>query len=95
MFEIQLAKDAIRALRKMRPFYARQVLDAIERHLRLEPERTSARTIKKLRGKQRTTYRLRAGEYRVFYDVEENLVRVSAILHKSETPAFYELGEEA
>jgi mRNA-degrading endonuclease RelE of RelBE toxin-antitoxin system len=94
MFEVELKTEATRALRRMKRFHAVQVLGAIETHLRFEPERTSRSGIKKLRGKQRTAFRLRVGEYRVFYDVFEKLVTVVAILHKSETPSFYEAGEE-
>lgn len=90
MFEILLKKDAIRALRRMRRFYARQIVGAIDRHLRREPERPiPGGTIKKLRGRQDATYRLRVGDYRVFYDVAERTVSVVTILHKSETPNFY------
>jgi len=81
------------ALREMKRFHAREVLDAVESHLRFEPERTSKSAIKRLRGRQQATYRLRVGEYRVFYDVEEERVTVLAILHKKETAAFYERGE--
>jgi mRNA interferase RelE/StbE len=90
MFEIELKEEAIRALRKIKPYHARRILAALDRHLRLEPERTSKSRIKKLRGQQRATFRLRAGDYRVFYDVAEHVVSVVAILHKSETPKFYE-----
>lgn len=92
MFRIELKHDAIAALRKMKSFHAREITDAVERHLRFQPERPTRETIKKLRGKQRTTYRLRVGDYRVFYDVVDDLVSVATILHKSETPQFYDPG---
>jgi mRNA-degrading endonuclease RelE of RelBE toxin-antitoxin system len=94
MFEIELKSEALLSLRKMKSYHAKQILDAMESHLRVEPERTSKTTIKKLRGKQRTTFRLRAGDFRVFYDVVGTVVNVVAILHKDETPRFYEQGEE-
>lgn len=65
------------------------IMDAIEAHLRYEPERTSRSRIQRLRGLQDATYRLRAGDFRVFYDVREGRVSVVAVLHKSETAAFY------
>jgi mRNA-degrading endonuclease RelE of RelBE toxin-antitoxin system len=34
------------------------------------------------------------GDYRVFYDVLEDVVSVVAILHKQESLKFYEKGEE-
>jgi mRNA-degrading endonuclease RelE of RelBE toxin-antitoxin system len=45
--------------------------------------------IKRLRGQQDTTYRLRVGDYRVFYDIDNRVVAVVAVLHKRDTPAFY------
>jgi mRNA interferase RelE/StbE len=65
------------------------ILDAIERHLRDEPEKTSRASIKRLRGHQEAVFRLRARDYRVFYDVLDDRVEIVQILHKSETPAFY------
>ena len=94
MFEIELMDEALSALRKIKRFHARQILDAVESHLRFEPERTSTTSIKRLRGKQQVAYRLRAGDYRVFYDVVENVVSVILILHKDETSKFYEQGEK-
>ncbi len=94
MFEIEFKDEALSALRKLKAFHAKQVLEAVESHLRFEPERTSKTRIKKLRGKQRATFRLRVGDFRVFYDVVDKLVSVVAILHKDGTPQFYEKGEE-
>lgn len=65
-------------------------MDAIERYLREEPERASQTSIKRLRGQQQTTFRLRVGDYRVFYDVVEDRVEIVQILHKSETESFYQ-----
>jgi mRNA-degrading endonuclease RelE of RelBE toxin-antitoxin system len=93
MFEIEFKREALAALRKMKSIRAQQVLDAVESHLRHEPERTSRTRIKRLRGKQRAVFRLRAGDYRVFYDVLEDVVSVVAVLHKDETPEFYAEGE--
>ena len=73
----------------MKRFYAVAILDAIERHLREEPEKTSRTSIKRLRGHQGTVFRLRVADYRVFYDVIEDRVEIVQILHKSETPSFY------
>lgn len=95
MFEIEFKAEALSALRKMKAFHAKQVLEAVESHLSSEPERTSKTRIKRLRGRQRATFRLRVGNFRVSYDVVEKLVSVVAILHKDETSQFYEPGEES
>jgi len=73
----------------MKRFYAAAILDAIERHLREEPEKTSRTSIKRLRGHRDSVFRLRVGEHRVFYDVIEDRVEIVAILNKSEAPSFY------
>lgn len=88
MFEIVLKPLAIKQLKKMKRYHAVIVVDAIERHLSEEPEKTHG-AIKRLRGRQDATFRLRVQDYRVFYDVAENRVEVIQILHKSETPSFY------
>jgi len=65
-----------------------EVLDAIETHLRYEPERVSKSRIKRLEGIDWPQYRLRVGDIRVFYDVthasEGNVVEVLVIREKDE-----------
>lgn len=68
--------------------------DAIEEHLRHEPEKTSRSRIKRLRGISRPHYRLRIGEIRVFYDVLGQEVEFLAIVAKSQAAAWLEeMGE--
>ena len=45
--------------------------------------------IKRLRGSRAAVYRLRVGNYRVFYDIAEEEVIVTAVLHKRDTTEFY------
>lgn len=89
MFRIVFRPEAIRRLKTMKRFYARVVLDAIERHLRDEPEKTSRTSIRRLRGHQEAVFRLRVEDYRIFYDVIEDRVEIVQILHKSEASSFY------
>ncbi len=60
------------------------VLDAIERYLQDQPSRVSGQTIKKLEPPVLAGYRLRAGDYRGFYDVHEDrrIVLVAAVRYK-------------
>lgn len=88
MFRIVFKPTAIRQLKKMKKYYSAAVVDAIEKHLSEEPEKVQG-GIKRLRGRQAATFRLRVQDYRVFYDVNEDRVEVVQILHKSETEAFY------
>jgi len=89
MFEIVFKPLAIEQLKKMKRYYAGIVVDAIERHLSEEPEKTHG-SIKRLRGRQEVTFRLRVRDYRVFYDVVEDRVEIIQVLRKSETPSFYQ-----
>ncbi len=72
----------------MTPKLRAEVRDAIERHLRNEPARTSRSRIKRLRGLSRPQYRLGVGEVRVFYDVTGSSVEVLAIVAKSQAEAW-------
>jgi mRNA-degrading endonuclease RelE of RelBE toxin-antitoxin system len=89
MFEVVVTPAAVRQLRRLRRIDAVRILDAIERRLRHEPERPTRTTIKRLRGEQDATYRLRVGDFRAFYDVGGETVTVVAVLHKRETATFY------
>ncbi len=89
MFELEFKPIAIQQLKRLKHYYAATVVQAIEKHLKHNPERPSPPRIKKLRGNQQATYRLRVGDYRIFYDVADAKVTVVAILPKSETEDFY------
>jgi mRNA-degrading endonuclease RelE of RelBE toxin-antitoxin system len=66
------------------------VQDAIEAHLRHEPDRTSKGRLKRLRGITRPAYRLRVGDIRVFYDITYQDVEVLAIVLKSQASEWLE-----
>lgn len=87
-FEIVLAPEAIEDLRRLRTNLRAMVRDALERHLRHEPRRTSRSRIKRLRGLDRPQYRLRVDEVRVFYDVTGDTIEILAIVAKSEAEAW-------
>jgi len=90
-YEIILAPEAAEDLRCLKANVRARVHDAIERHLRHEPTRTSKARIKRLRGLSRPQYRLRVGDdVRVFYDVTEHTVEVLAIVPKSEANQWLE-----
>ena len=69
-YEVLLAAEAAEDLQELPAHLRSEVRDAMEAHLRHEPERTSRSRIKRLRGLSRPQYRLRVGEMRVFYDFE-------------------------
>lgn len=83
-YDLILAPEAAQALKDLPARERSAVRDALERHLRVEPTRTSRSRIKRLRGLRQPQYRLRVNEIRVFYDVTENAVEILAIIQKSE-----------
>ena len=87
-FEIVLAPDAGKALQRLPARIRSQVRDALERHLRFEPTKTSKSRIKRLRGLKQPQYRLRVDDIRVFYDVTETSVEILAIIEKQEAQAW-------
>ena len=81
--EIVLAPEAEEDFKALRAKDRAAVRDALEKHLRHEPTKTSRSRIKRLRGIRRPRYRLRIEEIRVFYDVTDETVEVLAIVPKS------------
>ncbi len=87
-FAIVLAPEAVDDLKRLKASARAAVKAALETHLRHEPQKTSRSRIKRLRGLSRPQYRLRVEDIRVFYDVEDGVVQVLAIVPKSETTSW-------
>ena len=90
-YTIILKGSAITDMDALRRYDATQIADAMERHLRHHPTKESKSHIKRLRGISNPDYRLRVGEYRVFYVVDEDARRVDVlrVMHKDQTLAYY------
>lgn len=87
-FKVVVVAEAEEDLDKMRPFHRREILDAMELHLQATPTCESRAGIKRLRSVMSLAYRLRAaGDYRIFYDVDEkkHLVTVLRVLSKEQS----------
>jgi mRNA-degrading endonuclease RelE of RelBE toxin-antitoxin system len=87
-FDIILAPLAAEDFRALKAHLRAEVRDALEVHLKHEPRRTSRSRIKRLRGLRKPQYRLRVGDFRVFYDVIDKTVEVLGIVAKSEAEAW-------
>jgi mRNA interferase RelE/StbE len=87
-FEIFLAPEAVADLRRLKAPLRATVKEALERHLRHEPQKLSRSRVKRLRGLSRPQYRLKVYEVRVFSDVVDESVEVLAIVLKSEAAAW-------
>jgi len=83
-FDLVLAPEAGPQYTGLPAYLRAQVRDALEKHLRHNPGRTSRSCIKRLRGLVRPQYRLRVGEIRIYYDVAGPVVEILAIIRKSE-----------
>jgi len=83
-YGIVFAPQAAQDLKRLQARLRAEVKDAVEKHLRHEPQKASKSRIKRLRGLARPQYRLRFGEIRVFYDITEEVVEVLAIITKAD-----------
>jgi mRNA-degrading endonuclease RelE of RelBE toxin-antitoxin system len=89
-YAIILSPEALTDLRKLSARDRACVTEAMERHLRNEPEKVSRSRIKRLRGLRKPQYRLRVEDCRVFHDVSGNDVEVLAIVHKPSAADWFE-----
>ena len=87
-FEIELTDEAVADFKAMKALSRAAVMDALEVHLRHEPEKVSRSRIKRLREMSKPRFRLRVEEIRIFYDVEGSTVTVHAIVPKSEAASW-------
>ncbi len=87
-YEIGLSDDALADLARLSAYHDRLIRDALGRFLRFEPTRESRARIKRLRGEGSPQFRLRVGEFRIFYDVYTDLVQVHAIMTKRDSASW-------
>jgi len=91
-FEIHLKPSAVKDMDKLRKYDAATVADGMEDHLSHNPTKESKTRIKRLRGISDPDYRLRLGDHRVFYNVDNGKRRVDVlrVLHKNQTHEYHE-----
>ena len=89
-YEIIFAREAVDDFRHLSARNRATVRDEIEKRLRYMPEIVSKSTVKRLRGIRRPQYRLRVGDYRVYYDVSAGEVEILAVLPKSKAAIWLE-----
>lgn len=83
-YEIVLAPGVAEIFRRLPANRRSELRDALERHLRHQPNLVSKSRIKRLRGLSQPQYRLRVGEIRVFYDITIKTVEILAIVTKAQ-----------
>ena len=84
-YEIRYSNEAVEQLKELRAFDRAAIIEQIEQILSASPVGVSRSRIKRLREPAPTQYRLRVGEFRVFYDVQEEIVLVIQILSKQDS----------
>lgn len=89
-YEIFYSDEAIEKLKIVRAFDRAAILDEIERVLMVNPTQESKAKVKLLRQPAPAQYRLRVGEYRVYYDVGERWVNIIQILSKADSISYLE-----
>src|SRR5262245_374176 len=87
-YDIILAPEAVQDLYQLKANVRATVRAALATHLRHQPTRISKSRIKRLRGLRRPQYRLRVDDIRIFYDVQEQVVEILAIINKWEADAW-------
>jgi mRNA-degrading endonuclease RelE of RelBE toxin-antitoxin system len=93
-YGIEYSPEAVEDLRRFEAYYRKEIHEAIETHLRHEPTKLSRSRIKQLRGMEHPQFRLRVGDVRVFYDVVEKVVQVTAVVWKADADQWLaEFGE--
>jgi len=92
VFKVILAPEADDDLRNLRAFHRSAIFDVIDRHLQYAPTGISRSRIKRLRLSSSPAYRLRVGDYRVYYDVNEDTrtVNILRVMHKSDSFGYLE-----
>jgi len=90
-YEIILKPSAVKDMDGLRKYDASAIADRMEKHLVHKPGKVSKSRIKKLIGIKDPDYRLRVGEYRVFYNINEaeGRVVVLRVMHKDQTHEYY------
>ncbi|MCI0638179.1 MAG: type II toxin-antitoxin system RelE/ParE family toxin [Gemmataceae bacterium] len=80
--EIQFTVRAKAHLKALRKRDQKTILDTVEEQLRFEAE-TPTRNRKRLQDNPLAPWELRIGDFRVFYDVDEEVVRIVAVGEKT------------
>ncbi len=87
---VEIVDSAVRDFNTLDAKSRAEVSDAIDLHLTHEPTKVSKSRIKRLRETKHPQYRLRVGEFRVFYDVNQSdqTVLILTIVGKSNATAW-------
>lgn len=80
-FEAEFKKSALKQLRSLPNNIQKLVLNSITNHFTVNPYIADGKHIKKLSD----GYRLRVGDYRVFYYIESKVVIITSVVRRTST----------
>lgn len=80
-FEVKFKKSALKQLRLIPKSLQRLILDSVSSFLTNKPYLADGKHIKKLT----EGYRLRVGNYRVFYYIEGDVVTITSVVRRTST----------
>ena len=89
-YEVSYSDVSVEQLKNLRAVDRTAILTQVERVLMVNPTMESKARVKQLRQPAPTQFRLRVGEFRVFYDVELETVQIVQILSKAEAISYLE-----
>lgn len=94
MFRIEFTPESLEDLRLLRVYDQRRVIESVEEQLRHQPTQAT-RNRKRLRPNELAEWELRVGDFRIFYDTDEEdaLVKIEAVGYKKGNILFIH-GEE-
>lgn len=78
-YEVVVAQSAQQEFGKLEARWRSALKTAMQTHLEHQPKQESKSRIKRLRGLRHPQYRLRVGEFRVYYDVNDEMRRVEVL----------------
>ena len=87
-FEIRYSRTSHNQLKGLRAFDRTAIIQQIESVLTTSPTLTSKARVKRLRQPAPTDFRLKVGEFRVFYNVVDDVVQVVQILSKPDAISY-------
>ncbi len=87
-FKVIFSPQALREIEGLETDTALQLAKDIKAYLETSPLPIGKRRIKKLTGYNHPLYRLRSGDFRVYYRILPDSVVILAITHKKESEKF-------
>jgi mRNA-degrading endonuclease RelE of RelBE toxin-antitoxin system len=88
-YRLRYSREAGNALKRVRSHDRASILDQIQRILTVNPTLESRARIKKLREPAPTQYRLRVGEFSVFYNVKGDDVFIVGVMAKEDVGSYH------